>query len=203
MSDLAEGAEFDRPYLAAVLREGAGSTGTFGLRLMWENVEELSQRLDALYPDLPNDAARFQEAFENPLYVHLTRQDKIAQAVSRLKAEQSGLWHLSADGSERERTAPPQAPVYDADRLAALVAELNAHDAAWEDWFTQQQIKPLRLNYEAVSANPKLAIEAILSALGRDTAIAATIEAKTAKMADNESTDWAARFRRERGDLTA
>ena len=39
-------------------------------------------------------------------YLHLSREDKLAQAVSDLKAEQSGLWHVFTDGSERETTDP-------------------------------------------------------------------------------------------------
>ena len=107
--DLTDSEEFDRSYLAAVLRAGASDNGVVGLRLMWRSVTELSTRLGALYPDLHDDAALFERSFGKTLYIHLSRQDKIAQAVSLLKAEQSGLWHLAADGTERERSAPPQA----------------------------------------------------------------------------------------------
>ena len=31
------------------------------------------------------------------------REDKVGQAISRLKAEQTGLWHKFSDGTERER----------------------------------------------------------------------------------------------------
>ena len=50
--------EFDRAYLAAVLRQGAGGTRIFGLRLMWESVADLSKRLASFYPDLNSDNAR-------------------------------------------------------------------------------------------------------------------------------------------------
>jgi LPS sulfotransferase NodH len=42
-------------------------------------------------------------------------------------------------------------------------------------------------------------VATILSALGRDPAIAATVTPKTAKLADGISADWAAQFRRETG----
>lgn len=149
-----EGAAFERAYLEAVRRKGTGDTGVFALRLMWSSLPELSARLAQLFPGLSSDAARLERAFGTPLYLHLSRRDKVAQAVSRLKAEQTGLWHLAADGSERERTTPPQAPRYDGDRLAAFAAEAEADDAAWTTWFAQQSIAPLRVHYEDVSAIP-------------------------------------------------
>ena len=104
-----DSAGFARAYLAAVLREGTGGTGVFGLRLMWESVGELSALVDRVRPGLPDDAARFDAAFGPMRYLHLSREDKVAQAVSHLRAIQTGLWHLAADGTERERTMPRRA----------------------------------------------------------------------------------------------
>jgi trehalose 2-sulfotransferase len=41
---------FERAYLAAVRRAGAGETGIFGLRLMWASVAELLARLSLIQP---------------------------------------------------------------------------------------------------------------------------------------------------------
>ena len=189
-----EGPEFDRRYLDAVRRVGAGKTGVFGLRLMWRSVDDLSIRLEALYPDLSDDAERFEKAFGPTLYLHLSRQNKVAQAISLLKAEQTGLWHLAADGSERERTSPPQPPIYDADRLAEVLRELEMHDDAWSTWFASHQLTPLRLTYETLAATPRLVLADILSALGRNPQIATMVNTRTAKMADEISLDWTRRF---------
>jgi len=192
-----DGYEFDQPYLAAVHKHGAGKTQIFGMRLMWESVDDLSKRLGLLYPGLPSDSARFQAAFGPPVYVHLSREDKIAQAVSRLRAEQTGLWHVAADGTERERLKPGQTPIYDVRGLSEYVAELEKHDAAWASWFVRQKIQPVRLTYEALSADPQATLATVLPALGLDPAIAATVEPRTAKLADRESREWASRFRAE------
>ena len=194
-TDGIEGAAFDRVYLDAVRREGRGDTAVFGLRLMWSSVAELSRRLDGLFPGLPSDAARFERAFGEPLYLHLSRQDKVAQAVSRLKAEQTGLWHVAADGSERERSAPPAPPAYDADRLETFMAEASADEAAWSRWFKEQDVEPLSLTYEALSADPPSVLAKVLKALGQDPARAAAAAVRTSRMADAESITWAARYR--------
>jgi len=189
---------FERSYLEAVRREGTAHTGILGLRLMWPTVAELSARLSSVYPDRLDDAARFELAFGKPLYIHLSRQDKVAQAVSLLKAEQSGLWHRAADGTERERTTPPAPLAYDADRIAGLVKELETDDAAWTRWFARRGITPLQLTYEGLAAAPRAALTQVLSALALDPGIAASANARTVKLADEVSLEWAHRFRRAR-----
>ena len=190
--------EFDQSYLTAVQQEGTGGTQVFGMRLMWESVSDLSERLGTFYPNLPSDDARLRSAFGSPVYFHLSREDKAAQAVSRLRAEQSGLWHINADGTERERMKPGQAPVYDFHSLSALVAELEKHDAAWMRWFAQQEIQPVRITYESLSTDPQNTLEIVLSTLSLNTSIAESIVPKTAKFAENDSRDWVRRFRTER-----
>ena len=186
---------FDQSFLTAVLQEGAGETQVFGMRVMWRDFDNLSKRLGALYPGLSSDSARFQVAFGPTCFVHLSREDKIAQAVSRIKAEQSGLWHINADGSERERVKPEQAPVYDAQVLSEQLSEYERHDAAWVNWFDQQKIQPLHITYEALSNNPQETLALLLSALGLDPASAETVEPRTAKLANGESHEWATRFK--------
>jgi LPS sulfotransferase NodH len=188
--------EFDHSYLSAVKQYGTNATPLFGMRLMWESVAGLSQRLESFYPGLPCDNARLEAAFGAPLYLHLSRKGKVAQAVSRLRAEQSGLWHVSTDGSERERLKPGREPVYDGRVLAELVGTLEEHDANWVNWFAQQQIAPLCITYEVLSSAPKAVLATVLSALGQDSALADTVKPRTAKLADSQSDDWATRFRK-------
>ncbi len=186
--------EFDRSYLSAVHQYGTNGTSVFGMRLMWENLDSLCKRLNAIYPNLPSDSARFQSAFGTSLYLHLTREDKIAQAVSLLKAEQSGLWHVNADGTERERLKSAETPVYDSSELSKYIAELKQHDEAWMRWFDEQDIQPLHISYEALSVEPQVVIATILSSLGLDPTIAAAVEPRTAKLANSDSREWITRF---------
>jgi LPS sulfotransferase NodH len=186
---------FERTYLEAVRRAGTAKTGIFGLRLMWSSVAELSARLSAIYTDRLEDAARFELAFGKPLYIHISRHDKVAQAISLLKAKQSGLWHRAADGTERERSAPPTPLVYDSARLAGLVQELEADDAAWNSWFSRFGIEPLRLTYERLAAEPQAVLAQVLSGLALDVTIAASVDVRTAKLADETTLEWTRRFR--------
>lgn len=143
-SDRSEG---EHAFIAAVLREGTADTGVFGFRLMWENLAALSQRLAVLYPSAEGDVGRFAAAFGTSRYLHLSRADKVAQAVSLERARQSGLWHRHADGRAREQQGAPRPVAYDGAALAGHVATLRANDAAWEGWFGANGVTPVRVAY--------------------------------------------------------
>lgn len=185
---------FNHAYFAAMVRAGAADTGMFGLRLMWESVGEATERLDAAFGGAADIASGFAQAFGPTLFIHLSRHDKTAQAVSLVRAGQTGLWHVAADGAERERTAPAQPPVFDAGRIARTQDMLAAHDAEWCSFFARRRIDPLRLTFEELAADPRQTVARTLAALGRDPAIAASIAVRTARMADAVNAEWVARM---------
>jgi LPS sulfotransferase NodH len=193
----ADAGAFDRAYLAAVLEQGASGTGVFGMRMMWGTLAEFYDRLGPLHVHAEGRAL-LEEIFGPLVYVHVSRRDKVAQAISLLKAEQTGLWHMGADGSDRERTAPSAPVGYDADRIAETLGELEHDDAAWEGFFAQHGITPVRVEYETLAKSPQAELRKLLVALGRSEAAADEVMVRTSRMADAESRAWAARFRQER-----
>ena len=186
--------EFNVAYLEAAISAGKGGTGVFGLRLMRENLDELSAILDQIFPDLPSDKARFERAFGHILYIHLSRENKLAQAVSLVKAEQTGLWHIAPDGTEIERIAPPKEPQYDFERIKREVTELETYDAGWNTWFAEQDITPLRVRYERLSSNPSATLLSICEALGVQAPNADDVRPGVGKLSDETSLDWMRRY---------
>ena len=198
-ADGIESADFDRRFLAAALREGSAGTGVFGLRLMWDHLPEATRRLARALGREYDPAALLSEAFGPPLWIHLSRQDKVAQAVSRLRAERTGLWHRAADGTVLEEL-PPVGPLdYDARRLAEIESELHHDEQAWQAFFSARAVLPLRLTYEEMAADPRSAAASILKALGLDPSAAAQVTAPTSRLADDLSEAWIERYRREAG----
>ncbi len=189
---------FSQQFLSAVLQEGTGQTSVFGMRLMWRDFDSLIKGLDNIYPGIANDKMRLSEAFGSTRFVHLTREDKVAQAISRFKAEQSGLWHINTDGTERERLSPESNPAYDAQAISSLVSEYKKHDTAWNNWFTEQNIQPIRIKYEKLAIDPQGTLAKTMSALGLDPTIAKSVTPKTKIMANMESHQWATRIRMEK-----
>jgi LPS sulfotransferase NodH len=191
--------EYDAAYLAATLCEGRGDTPVFGMRLQHAYLAPLMVTLARLYPGARSDTERFARAFGQLRYLYLTRTDKVAQAVSLVKARQSGLWHRNADGSERERTAPVSAPNYDPVAIGREVADFTQADRAWCQWFANERIEPLRLVYEAFAPEPALTVRKICRSIGIEPP-AADIHAGVARLADGINSDWAARYRAERAN---
>jgi len=188
---------FAAAYFEAAIRAGRGGTEIFGLRLMRENVGDLDGMIDLVHPGLPPGRARFERAFGPLLYIHLSRRDKVAQAVSLVKAEQTGLWHVAPDGSELERLAPPAEPQYDFERLHREVLELEAFDAEWNTWFAAQGIEPHRIVYEDLSADPAGELARLCAALGIDAPHSLDVKPAVAKLADATSREWAERYLRQ------
>ena len=75
--------------------------------------------------------------------------------------------------------------------------ELSARDEAWERWFEQEALQPLRIHYDALSKDPQKVLGDVLMALGLDPACAESVETPTAKLADAESLEWRALFERD------
>jgi LPS sulfotransferase NodH len=191
------GLEFERRFLAAAIKAGSGDTSTFGMRVMWPSMPYLLEQLGRLFPNQTTDTGRIVAAFGTTVYVHVQRKDRVAQAISRSKAEQSGLWHRHADGSERERVKEHQAPEYDGAQLERFIAEAEDNEAHWHRWFDASGITPFELTYEELSADPTMALAKTLGALGKDPDIAKRVTVQTARLSDATSKDWAARYARE------
>ena len=187
---------------AEAIAQGSGGTGMFGLRLQRHSFAFFVGKLALLQPEAPTDAARFAAAFGRTLFIHLSRANKLEQAVSCVKARQSGLWHRRPDGSELERLAPHRDPHYDHDTIRAERDAMLAMDAAWEAWFAAEAIAPLRLTYDGISADPQGTLRRVLARLGLDPDIAAGVAPGTAKLADRTSRDWVSRFLAEEAQAT-
>lgn len=197
--DVAGGTMTERERLAALMqaaiRMGRGATPVFGLRQQRPSFAFLCRQLALLHPEAETDRERIERTFGPVCFIHLTRTDKLAQAVSLLKAQQSGLWHVAPDGSEWERTAAHREPRYDARQISDCIDTLADYDRGWNDWFRREGIEPLRLSYDALSADPLAVLRQVLDGLGLDPQAADGVNPGVRKMADSTSRDWIERFR--------
>jgi trehalose 2-sulfotransferase len=193
----------ERDILAAVFRaaikKGSGGKGPFGLRQQGENFPFLFEKLAVLCPQETTDAGRFQKVFGATLFIHLTRVDKVDQAVSYLIAEQTGLWHVAPDGSELERVAPHREPSYDTEKLRACIEMLTEYDRVWNAWFVREGINPFRIFYDDLAADPIGTLGDVLCGLGLDRAAASDVRPGVKKLADSINHDWVVRFRADHG----
>ena len=179
-------------YLATTIAAGRSPNGVFGLRVMRSTLPELLAELSTLHPEAITGGEIMVRAFGRCRYVHLRRADTLAQAVSRLKAEQTGLWHRIGSWEDRvaDRDGPPH---YDDAAIAEFRADAEADDAAWTAWFEANDLQPAMVLYEDLAKDPVGTASTLLTALGL--AASETLSFENARLADAESQRWIDRFR--------
>ncbi|MEL6889828.1 MAG: Stf0 family sulfotransferase [Pseudomonadota bacterium] len=178
--------------LGAVRATGAG--GLTGIRLQQHSHAYL---MTALAGYGPTDPQRIEAAFGPTRYIWLRRQDTLAQAVSLLRAEQTGLWHRNADGSALEQLEPTRDEGYDAHAITDQIGKLDAASTAWRTWFADHGIAPCKMTYEDLATDAARALRNVLSHLDLDARLADTIPVPTKKLADAVSDTWSSRYRDE------
>jgi LPS sulfotransferase NodH len=169
--------------IPAALELGTTPNGVFAAKLMWTHLLDLAARLGR-----PVDAELFGGRLPAPRYVHVTRVDKVAQAVSLWRAVQTRAWRA------REVTEAGEA-VYHGGAIGHLADQLDEQDEAWRGWFAGQGIEPLAVVYEEMATDTPGATEAVLRHLG--VGPAAIPEPPLRRQGDDRSARWSARYRAE------
>ncbi|MEP5151976.1 Stf0 family sulfotransferase [Planktotalea sp.] len=200
------GNDFDnqRAALTAVFHaaqlKGRGDSDIFGLRLQRDSFDFFVQQLELLFPQSMGDKDRIEAAFGRTLFVHLSRANKLNQAISVVTAMQSGLWHMASDGTEIERSAPAREPIYNAKAITAELEGFIAADKAWETWFEDQSIEPLKIPYEALSQDPYGQLQRVADALGVTCKTLRGQAPPLAKLANERNKKWSERYRSDHPD---
>ena len=194
---IAEEADYVSELFGAARQLGSRSGDVFGLRLQRDSCDFFFATLRRLHPHSNSDVEAFESSFGPTRFIHLFRDDKVEQAVSCVRAIQTGLWHVAADGSELERSAPHREPAYDAVAIQTHVETFLESDRFWSAWFSQQGITPIRVSYDLLAREPGPVLRGVLANLGLDPTRADDVEPGVQKMADAVSEEWVSRFRAE------
>jgi LPS sulfotransferase NodH len=178
-------------YLRAAVVAGRTPNGVFGARVMWGTMTELTDALASVADDgTASPVDLLTRAFGSLRFLHLRREDRIAQAVSWARAEQTHRWHPG------ERVVPGgSAPHFDRDLIAGLVDTIEEHEAAWRTWFADHGVTPHEITYEDLAADPVGTTHAVLDVLGLVLPAGGTITVHDRRQADDLNADWVARFR--------
>lgn len=123
------------------------------------------------------------------VYVLLERQDRVAQAVSRVIAAATGRWTVEHPARLRPEDVP-----YDAAALRAEIARIETGNAALYAFLAANALRPVHLTYEALCAGPAAALAEIGARFGlalRPDAARISLRVQ----ADAVSAAWIARFR--------
>ena len=164
--------------LAEALERGRTPNGVWGSKMMWAYLEDFLAHGDP-------------ERQLGPLrWVHVERDDTLAQAISLWRAVQTAQWRAEDrdDGGE---------PVFHAGAIAHLKARQEAHTAAWRTWFAERGIEPLEIAYEAFVRDPDPTICRVLEHIGVPVEGVEIPHPPMRRQADARSQEWVDRFREE------
>jgi LPS sulfotransferase NodH/2-polyprenyl-3-methyl-5-hydroxy-6-metoxy-1,4-benzoquinol methylase len=177
------GATSAADYLTKLAACRTSKNGVFGVKLHFRRFEQalrgLPQMLDMIAP---------------VSWIHIVRQDMVAQAVSLAKGLQTGVFT-----SWRQSKMQQMSPVtYDRDLIARCLEKLEAQNEAWRRWFEANNIEPHIVYYEKLAADNAGTLARVVEFLGvqndePDKVIPRTIE----RQGDSTNKEWVARFRRE------
>lgn len=131
-------------YLAAIARHCATANGVFAIK---GSIDEM-QPFFELYPSAP--------------CVWLSRENKLEQAVSWARAQESGVWHRRDGERGRAIQEPPL------DLVLAFYDEILRRQAAWSACFVKRAIQPLSVTYEEVCRQPLASVRLIADHIGVD-----------------------------------
>lgn len=172
----------DRPgQLERAMVEGRSENGVIGLKLS-------VNRMDAL------KGFDWASRFAPTHFIHLTRRDALARAISEVRAEQTGQW--------RSTTEPRGQLRYDPDAIRKALIRQVRDEARLRLYFARNRIVPLEISYEDLAADPDDAVLHIADFLEVPfTARADHRKVTLTIQRDPTNTEWRDRFTRETFDL--
>ena len=192
-----EGLTDYREHLERSFRLGTSSNRVFGAKLMWNQLPEL-QALAGRLPEYSGltDWALLEALFGDPVYVWVTRGDKVRQAVSLWRALQTRMWRLE-NGPDAHGEVVLQ---YRFEAIRHLVRQLDAEDAAWGAFFARHAIDRLAIAYEEdMMVDRDRSVRLVLERLDVAPPAAWHADEPTKRQSDAISDEWVAAYHRDAG----
>jgi trehalose 2-sulfotransferase len=174
-----------------MLADGTTPNGVWGGKLMWGHVEDFLGRVREL-PGLADADlhAALEALLGDVALVHVTRPDKVEQAVSLWRAVQTESW--------RSGTRPANECVaYVFEGIDHLRRRLEEHEAAWHRWFARRGRPAYEVSYDDLGEDPRGTALEVLRALDLPAAEVPAPEMR--RQRDERSIEWAERYRAEAG----
>lgn len=133
------------------------SGGVFGSKMSHEHRAALDEQLGRAIPQF----VRIDDLLPNHRWVWLVRQDKILQAISWCRAESSNSWAESLSDKTKRKEYQ-----YDFIHIISRVMMIYTAELAWEIYFRQMQIQPLKIVYEEFFRDPDRQLKNFIAYLG-------------------------------------
>ena len=189
----------DAEYFDKVLTAGSTENGIFGQKLHWHQAPALLAKLRAApaLADAPAEASLHELLTRKlgaaPRYIWMRRRDKLAQAISYLRAARTGIWRSTDDVPENARRADADLP-FDFDQIAEYVRFVTDFDLQWQAFFRKNRLKVLMIVYENFIAAYEASVFNILEFLGIPRDGFVLTPPRLQRQADERTLHWRRRF---------
>lgn len=174
-----------------VLAAGRSDNGVWGGKLMWNQVPLLIARTRVGSGSLRT--ALTELLGEEPLFVHVYREDVVPQAVSMWRAVQTRIWR-DGHGPEFDPGRDERAE-YHARGIAHLAGILQEQERQWRAWFAREDIKAVEVGFRRLTSESTAVTAEVLDRLGLDPALAPPPPLKP--QSNSRSREWVDRYRRD------
>jgi LPS sulfotransferase NodH len=178
-----------RGYLAALLAQRQTSNGVFGAKMMWTHLDSFCARLGL---PVERPFAAIESVLPEARYVWMRRRDAVRQAISMVKAKQTGVYN-----SLQERAGEVSAAAaYDFEAIDKQVRRFQREDQAWEARFREAAVAPHEVFYEDLTTRTDEVLRDVLRFLGLEAADdfrAPPVHYR--RLSDETNDDWDARYR--------
>ncbi len=185
-------------YIAAVHAHTTTPDGLFAVKVHWSTLVGLRTEAGAGTDDpfrYETASAFVEQLFPRPTFIRIIRLDLDAQAVSLLRAVDSGVWELRTD------SPPPEdlRPKYNYARLDHYRRQMELGELCWERLIRSRGVDPLVVTYEELLSD----YAGTIAALARQIVPGAEVVVQqpyNVQQRDEWSLEFVERFRRERED---
>ena len=168
-----------RPSLRAYLPHLDGLIGRNGWLVVKASVDQLM---------MLTDAGILDDMHDRTVFLLLERRDRLAQAVSRCIAAQTGRWTTG-------HAALADATAYSRATIDAELAKVALANQGFYAFFAANRIAPLHLVFEDVVAAPQAALDAVASRCGVAPLRADPTGVRIRRQADAINAAWMARYK--------
>lgn len=111
--------------------------------------------------ELLGEAGLLDQAIDRGLFAFMSREDRLAQAISWDIARQTERWTSAMAG-----TLPDEALVFKPSRLDQCMADIEEQNREFETFFAANGIEPVRVQYERLVRDPQETLDVIGKRLG-------------------------------------
>jgi LPS sulfotransferase NodH len=183
-------------YFDSIITDGTTHNGVFGAKVYWSHLKRLVIDIRQC-PEFRTISARdlLKTLFPNLRHIRMILRDKVRQAVSFLKAQQTDIWWEMDPWVRALRLRAVNEPKFDAESIDHLVDYIWAHEVAWQQFFDTCGVQPLELVYEEFVEAYEATTLQVLQYLQIPVPQGLTITApRLRRQSDIQSEEWVQRY---------